>query len=143
MSTQVPGGGQPPTTIYVLSTLFPSRAQPTAGLFVRERAFRLRPAFRLVVISPQPWFPFQSLIRRFRPGYRPDVLPFEEQSGVQIYCPRFFALPGTLRRLDGVSMALSTRRLLARLQRQYGAGIIDAHLAYPSGRAAVLLGRWL
>jgi teichuronic acid biosynthesis glycosyltransferase TuaC len=143
MSTQVPGGGQPPTTIYVLSTLFPSRAQPTAGLFVRERAFRLRPAFRLVVISPQPWFPFQSVIRRFRPGYRPDVLPFEEQNGVQIYCPRFFALPGILRRLDGVSIALSTRRLLARLQRQYGAGIIDAHFAYPGGRAAVLLGKWL
>jgi teichuronic acid biosynthesis glycosyltransferase TuaC len=143
MSTQVPGRGQPLTTIYVLSTLFPSQAQPTAGLFVRERAFRLRPAFRLVVISPQPWFPFQPVIRRFRPGYRPDVLPFEEQSGVPVYFPRFLALPGILRRLDGVSIALSTRRILARLKRQYGAGIIDAHFAYPSGRAAVLLGKWL
>src|SRR5262245_6158062 len=80
------------TTIYVFSSLFPSRAQPTAGLFVRERAFRLRPAFRLVVISPQPWFPFQSLIRRFKPGYRPEVLPFEEQDGVPVYFPRFFSL---------------------------------------------------
>ena len=62
MSTPVSGRD---TTIYVFSTLFPSQAQPTSGLFVRERAFRLRADFRLVVISPQPWFPFQSLIRRF------------------------------------------------------------------------------
>lgn len=130
-------------TIYVYSSLFPSQTNPTAGLFIRERAFRLRSAFGIVVIAPQPWFPFQSLIRRFKPGYRPEVLQREEQDGVQVYFPRFFALPGVLRRLDGVSMAMCTLPLLSRLRRQYGAGIIDAHFAYPSGRAAVLLGRWL
>jgi teichuronic acid biosynthesis glycosyltransferase TuaC len=130
-------------TIYVYSSLFPNQTNPTAGVFIRERAFRLRSAFGMVVISPQPWFPFQSLIRRFKPGYRPEVLQREEQDGVQVYFPRFFALPGVLRRLDGVSMAMCTLPLLSRLRRQYGAGIIDAHFAYPSGRAAVLLGRWL
>lgn len=130
-------------TIYVLSSLFPSHIQPTAGLFVRERVFRLRPAFRLVVISPQPWFPFQSLIRRFRPGYRPDTGRFEEQDGVEVFFPRFFSLPGVLRRLDALSMALCSLPLLLRLRRRYGEGILDAHFAYPNGRAGVLLGRWL
>ena len=130
-------------TIYVLSSLFPSHAQPTAGLFVRERVFRLRPAFRLVVISPQPWFPFQSLIRRVKPGYRPDTGRFEEQDGVAVYFPRFFSLPGVLRRLDGLSMAVCTLPLLLRLRRRCGSGIIDAHFAYPNGCAGVSLGKWL
>jgi glycosyltransferase involved in cell wall biosynthesis len=135
--------GQGKKTIYVLSSLFPSRAQPTAGLFVRERVFRLRPAFGLVVIAPQPWFPLQSLIRRFKPGYRPETGRFDVQDGVEVFFPRFFSLPGVLRRLDGLSMALCALPLLLRLRRRYGQGILDAHFAYPNGRAAVLLGKWL
>lgn len=129
--------------IAIYSTLFPNALQPNAGLFIRERMFRMREHAPLIVVSPQPWFPFQSLIRRFKPGYRPMPAAQEVQQGITVLFPRFLALPGLLRRLDGISMAVCTLRLMRRLERERGVGVIDAHFAYPCGYAAVRLGRWL
>lgn len=129
--------------ILVLSTLFPSSAQPTAGVFIRERLFRVARRLPLVVVSPMPWFPLQSLIRRFRPHFRPPAPRFEIQQGVEVYRPRFLSLPGMLRGLDGLSMALCSLPLLRRLRRNFGFEVIDAHFAYPDGYAATRLGRWL
>lgn len=129
--------------IAVYSSLFPSAMQPQAGLFVRERMFRVAPAQQLVVISPQPWFPMQALIRWLRPGYRPPMPRKEVQSGVDVWFPRFLSVPGVFRRFDGLSMALCTWPLLRRLRSERGVAVIDSHFAYPCGYAAVLLGRWL
>jgi len=129
--------------IVVISSLFPSAARPAAGLFIRERVFRVGEHIPLVVVSPQPWFPLQGLIRRLRPGYRPVTASHEGQNGFDVYFPRFFAVPGALRRLDGFFMALGCLPLLLRLRRSFPFTLIDAHFAYPDGCAARLLGRWL
>lgn len=129
--------------ILVFSTLFPSPAQPTAGVFIRERLFRVAKRLPLVVVSPMPWFPLQSLIRWFRPHFRPPAPRFEIQQGVDVYRPRFLSLPGMLRGLDGWSMALCSLPLLRRLRRNFGFEVIDAHFAYPDGCAATWLGHWL
>ena len=128
--------------LIVFSSLFPSAARPGAGLFIRERMFRVAQHRPLVVVSPQPWFPGQSLLRWLRPGYRPQAAPLEIQQGIRVYHPRFLSVPGLLRGLDGWSMALGSYRLLRRLRRE-GALLIDAHFAYPDGEAATRLGRWL
>ena len=128
--------------LVVFSSLFPSVARPGAGLFIRERMFRVARHRALVVVSPQPWFPGQGLIRRFRPGYRPEAPAMEIQQGIRVYHPRFLARPGVLRRLDGWSMALATVGLMRRLGGE-GERLIDAHFAYPVGEAATRLGRWL
>lgn len=128
--------------LVVFSALFPSAARPGAGLFIRERMFRVAKHRPLAVVSPQPWFPGQSLIRRFRPGYRPQAPKLEIQQGIRVYHPRYLAVPGLLRRLDGWSMALASYLLLRRLRAQ-GARLVDAHFTYPDGEAAVRLGRWL
>jgi Glycosyltransferase len=128
--------------LVVFSSLFPSAARPGAGLFIRERMFRVGRHRPLVVVSPQPWFPGQALIRLLRPGYRPPAPAREIQQGVTVYHPRFLALPGVARRLDGWAMALACYGLLRRL-RADGARLIDAHFAYPDGEAATRLGRWL
>jgi len=128
--------------LVVFSALFPSAARPGAGLFIRERMFRVARHRPLAVISPQPWFPGQSLIRLLRPGYRPQAPALEIQQGIRVYHPRFLSVPGLLRRFDGWSMALASFGLLRRLKRQ-GARLIDAHFAYPDGEAATRLGRWL
>jgi glycosyltransferase involved in cell wall biosynthesis len=96
----------------------------------------------LAVVSPQPWFPGQALIRLLRPGYRPQAPALEIQHGIRVYHPRYLSVPGVLRQLDGWSMALASVGLLRRLKRQ-GAQLIDAHFAYPDGEAATRLGRWL
>lgn len=92
--------------LVVFSSLFPSAVRPAAGLFIRERMFRVAQHRPLAVVSPQAWFPGQSLIRRLRPGYRPQAPVLEIQQGIRVYHPRFLSLPGLLRRLDGASMAL-------------------------------------
>jgi len=128
--------------LVVFSSLFPSAARPGAGLFIRERMFRVAQHRPLAVVSPQAWFPGQSLIRRLRPGYRPQAPALEIQQGIRVYHPRFLALPGLLRRLDGLSMALCSFFLVRRLRRE-GVRLIDAHFGYPDGDAATRLGRWL
>ncbi|HYP67642.1 MAG TPA: glycosyltransferase [Thiobacillaceae bacterium] len=128
--------------LVVLSSLFPSSAQPSAGLFIRERMFRVARELPLTVVSPRPWFPGQGLIRLLRPGYRLMPPRHELQQGIEVYYPRFFALPGILRQFDGLFMGLATLPLMWRLRRSFGFNLIDAHFAYPDGYAAALLGRW-
>lgn len=127
----------------VLSSLFPSAAQPGAGLFIRERMFRVARALPLTVVAPQAWFPGQGMIRRFHPGYRVQAVPYESQAGIDVYFPRALALPAMGRRWDGVSMALAALPLVRRLKHEGRCRILDAHFAYPDGVAATLLGRWL
>ena len=127
--------------LVVFSALFPSAARPSAGLFIRERMFRVAQHRRLVVVSPQPWFPGQSLIRLLRPNYRPQAPALEFQQGIRVYHPRFLSVPGLLRQFDGWSMALASFWLMRKLKRQ-GAQLIDAHFTYPDGEAATRLGCW-
>ena len=129
--------------IVVLSSLFPNSLQPMAGLFVRERMFRVAEQLPLTVVAPVPWFPFQSLIRRIRPGFRPGAPGTEIQKGITVFHPRFFSVPGVFKSLDGLLMALGCLPRMWRLKRQHRLDIIDAHFAYPDGYAATLLGRWL
>lgn len=128
--------------LVVLSTLFPSAQEPVAGVFIKERMFRVAQRLPLTVIAPQPWFPFQALVRRWRPNYRPERVCFETLDGVEIHRPRFFALPGLFRRFDGFSIALATRGLLRRLMRAGRADVLDVHFGYPDGYAGFLLAQW-
>lgn len=129
--------------IGVLSVLFPHSGQPQAGVFIRERMFRLADRIPVTVVSPQPWFPFQRLLRRWRPHFRPDATNYEVQQGVEVYRPRFLSVPGLMKSLDGFLLAVCAYPRFRRLQRAGRLDVIDAHFAYPDGYAAFLLGRWL
>jgi glycosyltransferase involved in cell wall biosynthesis len=129
--------------LVVFSSLFPSAQEPLAGVFIRERMFRVGRELPITVISPQPWFPLQSLVRLFRAGYRPDRPRRETMSGIDVLRPRFLSVPGVLRRFDGLSMALGAWRTVRQLKSEGRADVIDAHFAYPDGYAASRLGRWL
>jgi glycosyltransferase involved in cell wall biosynthesis len=129
--------------LLVFSSLFPSRAQPGAGVFIRERMFRVGKYVPLVVLAPQAWFPGQSLIRRFRPHFRPLAQRHEVMSGVEVYRPRYLSVPGLFKGLDGLSMALCSWATARRLVREHRLNVLDAHFAYPDGRAAAFLKRRL
>lgn len=133
---------QPPHVV-VLSSLFPSSVQPTAGLFIRERMFRVGRQLPLAVVAPTPWFPLQRLLRRWRPGFRPGAPRHQRQSGFDVWFPRYLSVPGVLKGLDGFFMALGALPRLRQLKRAGRLDLIDAHFGYPDGYAATLLGRWL
>jgi len=129
--------------LLVFSSLFPSAAAPHAGVFIRERMFRVGKHLPIVVVAPQPWFPGQGLIRWFRPHFRPMAPTREAMDGIVVHRPRFLCIPGVLKWSDGLFMALSSFFVVRRVARDHRANVIDAHFAYPDGYAAVLLGRWL
>lgn len=138
----MPDQGQKPALL-VYSSLFPSPVQPNAGVFVRERMFRVGAHLPIVVIAPTPWFPFQALLRVIKPHFRPMPPVHQQQDGVDVWYPRYFSIPGIFKQWDGVFMALSTYALVKRLKQAGRVDIIDAHFGYPDGYAATLLGRWL
>ncbi|MGB4497261.1 MAG: glycosyltransferase [Methylococcaceae bacterium] len=127
--------------LLVFASLFPSEKRPTAGVFIRERLFRVAEQIPIVVVSPIPWFPFQGIIRLWKPHFRPQPERHEVQNGVQVYFPRFLSIPGLFKSWDGFFMALGSLPTLIKLKKDFN--IIDAHFAYPDGYAATLLGKWL
>ncbi len=129
--------------VVVFSSLFPHPGQPNAGVFIRERMFRVGKQLPLVVVAPVPWFPFQGLLRRWKPHFRPPAPRHERQDGFDVYHPRFFCIPGLFKWMDGLFMAMGSFATLQRLHREFGFNLIDAHFGYPDGRAATLLSRWL
>lgn len=129
--------------VVVLSSLFPNARQPMAGLFIRERMFRVGRHVPLSVVSPVPWFPLQGLLRRLKPGFRPGAPTHETQAGHDVWFPRFVSVPGLFKGLDGWLMALGALPRLRALRRAGRLDLIDAHFGYPEGYAATLLGRWL
>lgn len=129
--------------IVVFSGLFPSSAQPNAGVFVRERMFRVGAHLPLCVVAPTPWFPFQFLLRLVRPHFRPSPPAHQVQQGFDVWYPRYFSFPGLFKRFDGFFMAVATYPLLRRLKRQGRVDLIDAHFGYPDGYAATRVARWL
>ena len=129
--------------IVVFSSLFPNQLQPMTGLFIRERMFRVGQHLPICVVAPVAWFPFQSFIRRRRPGFRPEAPGDEVQQGIDVFHPRYLSFPGTLKSLDGLFMSICCLPRLIALKRQGRLDILDAHFAYPDGYAATWLGRWL
>lgn len=124
--------------ILVLTSVFPNCEQPTLGVFVRERMFRVARQCELKVVAPVPWFPFIGFLK---PGYRP-LVPFREvQDGIEVLHPRFFNVPGFCKCLDGFFFFLSSLATVARVRREFRFDVIDAHFAYPDGLGAVLLGK--
>lgn len=128
--------------LLVFSSLFPSSVRPGAGVFIKERMFRVGHQLPLVVVSPVPWFPMQSLLRCWKPNFRPQPEAYAEIDGVPVYYPKFFSIPGFFKSFDGFFMAVSCLLTLLKIRKKYRFDLIDAHFAYPDGYAAGLLGRW-
>lgn len=129
--------------IVVFSSLFPSGVTPQAGVFIRERMFRVGVRLPLCVVAPTPWFPFQGLLRLLRPHFRPTPPVFVQHQGFDVYHPRYFSVPGLFKRFDGFFMALGAYPVLKRLKAEGRLQVLDAHFGYPDGYAAMWLGRWL
>ena len=134
---------RPGPRIIVYSSLFPSAAAPTAGTFIRERMFRVAQRLPLAVVAPQPWSPFDPLVRLLRKSFRPQAVAFEVMDGVEVHRPRVLSIPGVFKRWDGWLMALGSQTCVRRLRDRMGANLIDAHFLYPDGWAATQLGKRL
>jgi glycosyltransferase involved in cell wall biosynthesis len=141
--TAVQAAEYPDLRILVFSYVFPSATRPSAGLFVRERMFRVGKRAFIIVVAPQPWFPFQGLLRLIRPDFRKMSMAREVDAGVEVHRPRYFSIPGLFKSLDGLFLAVSAYSTVRRLARAHRITLIDSHYGFPEGYAATLIGRWL
>lgn len=133
-----------PIKILTFSTLFPNAAKPHHGIFT-ETTLRHQLATGEVeakVVAPVPWFPFSHRVFGAYNVFAkaPKV---ESRVGVEVFHPRYVAIPKMNMYLAPFSMAFSARPVLGRLLDEgYDFDVIDAHYCYPDGVAAALLGKY-
>jgi teichuronic acid biosynthesis glycosyltransferase TuaC len=129
--------------VLTFSTLYPSSVQPGHGIFVETRLRHLLAsgAAQTVVVAPVPWVPWP--FRHFgRYGALAKTARREILHGIEVLHPRYPLAPKV-----GMSTApfllagACIRSLREVLERGYQFDVIDAHYFYPSGVAAMLLGR--
>ena len=127
----------------ILAFLYPSDAQPLGGVFIRERMQQVAKLRSITILSPQPWSPFDNLIRRFgKPKYRPSPKNRDTvEDGIRVFRPRFLSLPGIARYTDGISMAISAWLTIRRENLAGKFDLIDSHFAFPEGYAAYRLSK--
>jgi teichuronic acid biosynthesis glycosyltransferase TuaC len=130
--------------VLVFSALFPSKAAPTAGTFIKERMMRVAQRVPLVILSPQPWSPLDFVVRIFfRKTFRPIAVEFEMLGETPIYRPKYFSLPLIFKKYDGWLMARGARKCALQINHSFKPNIIDAHFLFPDGNAASILAKEL
>jgi teichuronic acid biosynthesis glycosyltransferase TuaC len=131
--------------LLTFSTLYPSAVRPGHGIFVETRLRHLLASgdVQSIVVAPVPWFPWARLgfgrYHAFAQTARHETL-----QGIEVLHPRFPLIPkigmSTAPFLLAGASVRSMRKILAE---GYQFDAIDAHYFYPSGVAAILLGRHL
>lgn len=124
--------------ILVLSHLYPSPADPTAGTFVHEQVSALLELGHDVrVVSPKGYAP--PLLSRWA-RYR-DVPGSGRHEGVPVLYPKKLTLPGgRLGHWNAESMRLSIAGPLTRIHTRWAFDVIHAHMLVPDGWAAARVG---
>ncbi len=121
--------------VLLTSHLFPNKFSTISGIFVKEEVSFLKEWCDLKVLAPVPWFPPLGGFGRWS---RLRQIPKREAvDGIEVSRPRYLTFPRMiLFWIVGlfyfISLFKETRRLKFDL--------IHAHVAYPDGFGAVLLG---
>jgi teichuronic acid biosynthesis glycosyltransferase TuaC len=120
--------------VVIVSTDYPHRNQPMAGLFIRTQAEALaRNGVTPDVIAPVPWVPpgMRNMSAKWKMYHAtPESYRL---NGIQVYRPRYLQYP------RGDHWAQPHRAYMRCISRYAGSStnLIHAHFAYPTGAAAV------
>ena len=127
--------------ILSFTALYPNPARPTFGVFVENRLRRLAETRQvaLTVVAPVPWFPLTWKPFGQYAAYA-RVPRREVRHGIDVFHPRYPTIPmGLNLRLAPTLLSRAARGLVARLVPERQIDLIDAHVFYPDGVAAVRL----
>jgi teichuronic acid biosynthesis glycosyltransferase TuaC len=129
------------TNVLTFTSLYPSAAQPVAGVFVENRLRRLAETKQvmLTVVAPTLWLPLKS--RGFgRYAFYARVPRHEQRHGIEIFRPRYCIIPMSIgRATQPMLLYRAVRGIVSRLVRERQIDLIDAHFFFPNGVAAVRL----
>ncbi|MGE5590096.1 MAG: glycosyltransferase family 4 protein [Bacillota bacterium] len=125
--------------VLVLSTLYPSPANPVFGVFVHQQVQALaRRGIDVRVISPVPWAP--ALLAQINPKWRMyHAIPQQGAlDGIQISYPRFLQFPRSLfYASSGKRLLYSIAQLVDLTYGVFPFDVLHAHVALPAGYAAM------
>ena len=125
--------------VLVVSYLFPNERYSNRGVFVLNRLQAVSRHCDVKVINPIPWFPFSS---RFRQNRDYSVIPrYEILGGMEIFHPRFFALPLVFKGIVSLTYFLAILPLVLRLRRRWKFDLVSLEWTYPDLPAGRLLAR--
>lgn len=119
--------------VLLLSNLFPSKHEPTRGMFNKQVFGALSSFCEVRVISPGPWW---TRVRRPNDIVR---VPQDSSSGLTVTYPVYWSLPRIGTRFHGEAMYRSLRGHVHKLQKEFPFDIILAAWAYPDAYAAARL----
>ncbi|MGB8276055.1 MAG: glycosyltransferase family 4 protein [Alphaproteobacteria bacterium] len=135
----------PAVRIVSFTTLYPSSARPTHGVFVENRLRHLvaSGAVTTRVVVPVPWFPSRhSWFGSYADFARTP--PEEERFGIPIVHPRYVTIPKAGMTIAPALLFAGSLRALRKVEASgYDYRLIDAHYFYPDGVAAAMLARRL
>ena len=135
-----------PLKVLTFTTLYPNVAQPRHGIFVESRVQKLAASEDIapVVIAPVPYVPLRPTTVIGAP-VRYDAIPEREQrAGVEVWHPRFAAIPKLGLAINPLVMASRCLPLARRLDAAVGGfDLVDAQYLFPDAVAGVILARWL
>jgi len=125
--------------ILTLSTLFPATSRPNFGIFVERQTSALTSVrdFAVTVINPigiAPW-----PLSMFGDQARLGDLHNEQWGELDVYRPRFTAIPKIGGRINPDMIARAVLPLAKKLHAEIGFDLIDAEFFYPDGPAAMKL----
>ncbi len=123
--------------ILTITSMFPSKAQPFHAVFVRNRVTRVAKHCTMKIVVPIPYFPLVGWMKRY--ANRKDIPKKDILEGIEVYYPRFLSIPRFFKPLDGVFLFISCWWLLKTKLKDFKFDIIDSHLAFPDGFAAIWL----
>ncbi len=123
--------------VLVVSTMYPNNTNPTFGVFVKRRVEAAGKHVDATIVSPVPYFPGVTLLRHY--AHRRNILSTATVGNYTVHYPKFLSVPHFLRPLDGFFLFLSLWFFVRRKKIDFD--LIDAHLAFPDGFGALLLGR--
>lgn len=123
--------------ILAISYLYPNSVHADYGIFVHNRLQSVNRLCGVVVINPIPWFPFSSILSRYK-GLQ-DIPVMEIIDGIKIYHPRFFIIPRFFKFFDALSFFGAVVRLLTKHRGELTFDLIDLHWTYPDLLTGILL----
>lgn len=126
--------------ILTLSTLFPAESRPNFGIFVERQTAALSAVrdFAVTVINPLGVAPWPLSLSRHQAALR--ALAFsEEWGGLEVYRPRFTAIPVIGGGMNPAMIAQEVLPLAKKLHAETPFDLIDAEFFYPDGPAAMRL----
>lgn len=130
----------------LFSTLYPSAARPTHGVFVETRLRHLLATHQIEtkVVAPVPWVPPTHTKRRLDWAQMAATASREIHNGIDLRHPRYALPPKVGENVAPFALAACAWPTFRALRREgFEFDLIDAHYYYPDGVAAALLARVL